>query len=84
MAAGTRLREDLKRENHLKKFFKVDFFYFSEIEAATSCSERTTHIALLSLFQTGGFILGPGLMVSDKELALPMPCILVTKCHKMC
>ena len=30
--------------------------------AATLLSERTTHIALFSLFQTVGFILGPGLM----------------------
>lgn len=30
--------------------------------AATLLSERTTHIALFSLFQTLGFILGPGVM----------------------
>ena len=34
------------------------------VSAATLLSERTTHIALFSLFQTVGFILGPGLMVS--------------------
>ena len=31
---------------------------------ATLLSERTTHIALFSLFQTVGFILGPGLMAA--------------------
>ena len=34
------------------------------VAAGTLLAERTTHIALLSLFTTGGFILGPGLMVS--------------------
>ena len=34
------------------------------VAAGSLLSERTTHIALLSLFQTGGFIMGPGLMVS--------------------
>ena len=34
------------------------------VAAGTLLAERTTHLALLSLFQTGGFILGPGLMVS--------------------
>ena len=33
--------------------------------AATLLSERTTHIAFFSLFQTVGFILGPGIMVSS-------------------
>ena len=33
------------------------------VTAATLLSERTTHIALFSLFQTVGFILGPGIMV---------------------
>lgn len=32
------------------------------VAAATLLSERTTHIALFSLFQTLGFILGPGVM----------------------
>ena len=35
------------------------------VTAASLLSERTTHIALFSLFQTVGFILGPGLMVSS-------------------
>ena len=35
------------------------------VTAATLLSERTTHIALFSLFQTVGFILGPGIMVSS-------------------
>ena len=34
------------------------------VSAATLLSERTTHIALFSLFQTVGFILGPGLMAA--------------------
>ena len=32
------------------------------VAAATLVAERTRHIALFSLFQTVGFILGPGLM----------------------
>ena len=33
------------------------------VTAATLLSERTTHIALFSLFQTLGFLVGPGVMV---------------------
>ena len=36
------------------------------VTAATLLSERTTHIALFSLCQTLGFILGPGVMVSSR------------------
>ena len=35
------------------------------VTAATLLSERTTHIALFSLFQTVGFILGPGIVVDS-------------------
>ena len=41
------------------------------VAAGTLLSERTTHLALLSLFTTGGFILGPGLMVSTYISKLP-------------
>lgn len=34
------------------------------VSSATLISERTTHISLLSLFQTLGFIMGPGIQVS--------------------
>ena len=40
------------------------------VSTSTLISERTTHIALLSLFQTIGFILGPGIQVP-----LPWPCM---------
>lgn len=40
-------------------FYFIQRFY---VAAATLLSERTTHIALFSLFQTLGFILGPGVM----------------------
>ena len=33
------------------------------VSSATLVSERTTHISLLSLFQTAGFIMGPGIQV---------------------
>ena len=36
------------------------------VTAATLLSERTTHIALFSLCQTLGFILGPGVMVRSR------------------
>ena len=44
------------------------------VAAATLLSERTTHIALFSLFQTLGFILGPGVMaglafIGNKEVS---------------
>ena len=38
------------------------------VAAATLLSERTTHIALFSLFQTLGFILGPGVMAGLAEV----------------
>ena len=38
------------------------------VTAATLLSERTTHIALFSLFQTLGFILGPGISVNIQHL----------------
>ena len=37
------------------------------ISSATLISERTTHISLLSLFQTLGFIMGPGIQVVPAE-----------------
>ena len=42
------------------------------VTAATLLSERTTHIALFSLCQTLGFILGPGVMVRSRT-ALTVP-----------
>ena len=44
------------------------------VATATLLSERTTHIALFSLFQTLGFILGPGVMaglafIGNKEVS---------------
>ena len=34
------------------------------VASATLISERTTHIAILSLFQTLGFIMGPGIQAA--------------------
>ena len=39
----------------------------SNVSSATLISERTTHITLLSLFQTLGFIIGPGVQVGTAD-----------------
>lgn len=43
------------------------------VSKVTTLSERTTHVALLSLFQTLGFIIGPALQsaltpIGEKEI----------------
>ena len=43
------------------------------VSLATRIEERTTHIALLSLFQTMGFIIGPGIQAIS---------LLITKIYK--
>ncbi len=42
------------------------------VSMATKIEERTSHIALLSLFQTLGFIVGPGIQV-ETVYALTLP-----------
>ena len=44
---------------------------------ATKVEERTSHIALLSLFQTLGFIVGPGLQVINDYLLLGVKLMLI-------
>ena len=41
------------------------------ISGATFMSERTTHMALFSLAQTLGFIMGPGIQVSKMNKMCP-------------